>query len=161
MSNNRTCFVCRMTLMFDSLDRYDPKETRNYIFRTLKTSKVCFCHTKNKVSTSVKSVLLIISKCFGINFAFWSGIKTENSPLAHVLHCKIWLRFRKMFSIISTDRYDPKETWKQKCWVLRSNKHFSRSTYIHASRLSKSNRIRVSKWSESPLFLSGMRGCQD
>ena len=149
-----------MTLPFDLLDRYDPKETSNYIFRILETSKTFFWHTKNKVSTSVKSVLLIISKYFWIIFAFWVGIKTENSSLAYVLHCKIWLRCRKIFSIISIDRCDPKEAWGHNCWVLRSNKNFSYGTYIEASRLLKPNRLRVSKWSESPFSLSDMMGYQ-
>ena len=84
-----------------------------------------FCHTKSKVSISVKSIWLIISKYFWISFALWGDTKTQNSSLAHVLHCKIWLKCRKMFSIIFTDRYDPKETWKHSCWVFRSNKNFS------------------------------------
>ena len=71
-------------------------------------------------------------------FASEGSMKIEKTPLADVWDHKICLVCRTMLSLLSTDRYDPKETFQHICWVLVINRKIFHDTQSQTSHVLKS-----------------------
>ena len=87
-------------------------------------------------------------------------MKTEKSPAADVWDLKIWLGRRTALPFVSADRYDSKEACKHTCYLLKTNRKFSRGTQSQASWRLKSI-FYVSKWSGPLLPLKWVSKLKD
>ena len=122
----------RMTFLFASADRYDPKHACQYTGGALETNRKFFHATQTSTSCSLKFYFQG-SKMVPVGFTSERGIKIQKSPFACVCHLKIWLKSRMTFLFASADRYDPKHACQYTGGALETNRKFFHATQTSTS----------------------------